>query len=53
MSDSYSGDRAFGWHNLKSPQSYEEAWKVLEKDLKKKKKEVWKPPINLSHLARD
>jgi hypothetical protein len=51
--DAYNGDRAFGWHNLKTAARYEEAWAVAHKALVEKGREVWEPPSDIKYLARD
>lgn len=51
--DAYPGDRAFGWHNLKSDKLYEEAWGVARQQLVAKGRDVWFPPTGLEFLARD
>lgn len=50
--DGFKGDRAFGWHNLKTEKGYREAWEQARKDLGRKRL-VWKPPAGLEFLARD
>lgn len=51
--DSYSGDRAFAWHNLKTDELYKQAWLAARKDQQKKGTDIWLPPLGWEVYARE